>query len=95
MASQPPAKPTATSGAPARSATSAVSALRRGRMRAPATVGARWTSEAATTTVTKPKTLSQAWAGLSASHAEATGAHPASMAVDRATPVATMPRASA
>ena len=61
----------------------------RGRMRLPATVGARCMSDVAMTTDRNPNTLSQACAGLSSAQRSTTGPYPASKAVARTTPVAT------
>ena len=74
---------------PGKDAQMAAVALGRRRIRAPATVGARSTSDAATASTTNPKTLSHAWAGFSMAHPAITGAHPAGMAVASATPTPT------
>ena len=58
--SDPTANPSATTGAPTSSATIATMADARGRMRLPATVGARCISDVAMTTDRNPNTLSQA-----------------------------------
>ena len=74
--SAPSANPVAMSGAPTPRQTMATVALRRASILAPTTVGARWTSVAATINDRNPNTLSQAWAGLSRPHRSTKGRSP-------------------
>ena len=82
-------EPTATSGGAAIMATSAMVVLRRGRIREPATVGARWTSVAATTQRDEPEHVQPRMGWLRpAPSPVTTGPTPATAVVARATPTA-------
>ena len=63
-------------------------------IRAPTTVGKKWSIVVATTNDTNPTRLSHAWAGLIWIHAPTTGAQPETKSVARLAPTATSPSAT-
>jgi len=88
-------KPAATSGAPTAMPMTARRPEGRGRIRVPATVGARWRRLATTTSPTKPTRFSHAWAGFSEPHAAATAALPPMRKVAIVAPTTTLTSATA
>ena len=87
-------RPRTTTGDPIAIPRTATTALPRGTIRVPSTVGRKWSSVPTTVSDTNPTRFVHACAGLSSAQRSRTGIQPATISVPRLAPMATLTSAS-